>query len=89
MVNEDQIPCTARKDSYEAAKGILCLSWCRKCIRPFTWESMGVNTKNLLISNPDYAEYLWNIVDALTESGAVDVVVVDNVAVLVPKCELD
>jgi len=41
---------------------------------------MGVNTKNLLISNPDYAEYLWNIVDALTESGAVDVVVVDNVS---------
>lgn len=52
-------------------------------------ESMGVNTKNLLISNPDCAENLLSMVDTLTKSGAVDVIVVDSVAALVPKCELD
>ncbi|CAJ2671550.1 unnamed protein product [Trifolium pratense] len=50
---------------------------------------MGVNTKNLLISNPDCAENLLSMVDTLTKSGAGDVIVVDSVASLVPKCELD
>jgi len=43
-------------------------------------ESMGVNTKNLLISNPDCAENLLSMVDTLTKSGAVDVIVVDSVS---------
>ncbi|XP_019456287.1 PREDICTED: DNA repair protein recA homolog 2, mitochondrial isoform X1 [Lupinus angustifolius] len=52
-------------------------------------EAMGVNTKNLLISHPDCAENLLSMVDTLTKSGAVDVIVVDSVAALVPKLELD
>jgi len=43
-------------------------------------ESMGVNTKDLLISNPDCAENLLSMVDTLTKSGAVDVIVVDSVS---------
>ncbi|KAF1897808.1 hypothetical protein Lal_00032568 [Lupinus albus] len=52
-------------------------------------EAMGVNTKNLLISHPDCAENLLSMVDTLTKSGAVDVIVVDSVAALIPKLELD
>ncbi|XP_020234480.1 DNA repair protein recA homolog 2, mitochondrial [Cajanus cajan] len=52
-------------------------------------ESIGVNTENLLVSNPDCAENLLSMVDTLTKSGAVDVIVIDSVAALVPKCELD
>ncbi|CAL0310608.1 unnamed protein product [Lupinus luteus] len=52
-------------------------------------EAMGINTKNLLISHPDCAENLLSMVDTLTKSGAVDVIVVDSVAALVPKLELD
>ncbi|KAL2320710.1 hypothetical protein Fmac_029679 [Flemingia macrophylla] len=52
-------------------------------------ESIGVNTENLLVSNPDCAENLLSMVDTLTKSGAVDVIVIDSVAALVPKFELD
>ncbi|XP_065857786.1 DNA repair protein recA homolog 2, mitochondrial [Euphorbia lathyris] len=52
-------------------------------------ESMGVNTRNLLISPPDSAEKLLSVVDTLTKSGAVDVIVVDSVAALVPELEID
>ncbi|KAF7819064.1 DNA repair protein recA-like protein 2, mitochondrial isoform X1 [Senna tora] len=52
-------------------------------------ESIGVNTEKLLVSHPDCAENLLSMVDTLTKSGAVDVIVIDSVAALVPKCELD
>ncbi|KAK7285653.1 hypothetical protein RJT34_20431 [Clitoria ternatea] len=52
-------------------------------------ESMGINTENLLVSHPDCAENLLSMVDTLTKSGAVDVIVIDSVAALVPKCELE
>ncbi|KAG8646487.1 hypothetical protein MANES_09G011100v8 [Manihot esculenta] len=52
-------------------------------------ESMGVNTDNLLISPPDSAERLLSVVDTLTKSGSIDVIVVDSVAALVPQHELD
>ncbi|XP_028766683.1 DNA repair protein recA homolog 2, mitochondrial isoform X2 [Neltuma alba] len=52
-------------------------------------ESIGVNTENLLVSHPDCAENLLSMVDTLTKSGAVDVIVIDSVAALVPKRELD
>ena len=44
---------------------------------------------NLLISQPDYGEQALEIVEALVRSGAIDVLVVDSVAALVPKAELD
>ncbi|XP_062165785.1 DNA repair protein recA homolog 2, mitochondrial [Alnus glutinosa] len=56
---------------------------------PSLAESMGVNTEKLLISRPSSAENLLSVVNTLTRSGAVDVIVVDSVAALVPQCELD
>jgi len=52
-------------------------------------KKLGVNTDDLLISQPDYGEQALEIVDALVRSGALDVVVVDSVAALVPKAEID
>ncbi|KAH7557259.1 hypothetical protein JRO89_XS11G0090400 [Xanthoceras sorbifolium] len=58
-------------------------------IDPSLVEAMGVDTENLLIADPDSAENLLSMVDTLTKSGSVDVIVVDSVAALVPKCEID
>lgn len=52
-------------------------------------QNLGVNTDTLLLSQPDTAEEALDIVDMLISSGLVDVVVVDSVAALVPKKELD
>src|SRR6267143_260777 len=49
----------------------------------------GVETEDLLISQPDTGEQALEIVDVLVRSGAVDVIVVDSVAALVPKAEID
>lgn len=56
---------------------------------PALAEAIGVNTKNLLLSQPDCGEQALSLVDTLIRSGSVDVVVVDSVAALVPKGELD
>ncbi|KAK9671989.1 hypothetical protein RND81_12G068100 [Saponaria officinalis] len=56
---------------------------------PTLAESIGVNTQNLLLSQPDCGEQALSLVDTLIRSGSVDVVVVDSVAALVPKGELD
>jgi len=50
---------------------------------------IGVNTDELLISQPDTGEQALEIVEVLVRSGAVDVVVIDSVAALVPKAEID
>jgi recombination protein RecA len=52
-------------------------------------KKLGVDIDNLLISQPDYGEQALEIVEALVRSGAIDVLVVDSVAALVPKAELD
>jgi recombination protein RecA len=52
-------------------------------------EKLGVDVENLLISQPDYGEQALEIADRLILSGAVDVVVIDSVAALVPKSELE
>ncbi|KAJ9167965.1 hypothetical protein P3X46_019551 [Hevea brasiliensis] len=52
-------------------------------------QAIGVNTENLLLSQPDCGEQALSLVDTLIRSGSVDVVVVDSVAALVPKSELD
>ena len=51
--------------------------------------SIGVDVDNLLISQPDYGEQALEIAEVLVRSGAVDVIVVDSVAALVPKAELE
>ncbi|TDT69819.1 recombination protein RecA [Hypnocyclicus thermotrophus] len=52
-------------------------------------RALGVNTEELLISQPDYGEQALEIADMLVRSGAIDVIVVDSVAALVPKVEID
>jgi recombination protein RecA len=52
-------------------------------------KKLGVNTEELLISQPDYGEQALEIADMLVHSGAVDLVVVDSVAALVPKAEIE
>jgi recombination protein RecA len=52
-------------------------------------EQLGVNTKEMLISQPDYAEQALDIIKEMAESGAIDVIVLDSVAALVPKAELE
>jgi recombination protein RecA len=51
--------------------------------------NLGVNIDDLIISQPDYAEQALEIIDTFVRSGAVDIVVLDSVAALVPKTELE
>ncbi len=52
-------------------------------------RKLGVDVENLIISQPDYGEQALEIADRLISSGAIDVVVIDSVAALVPKGELE
>ncbi len=52
-------------------------------------SKLGVNLQELLISQPDTGEQALEIVDSLTRSGAVDLIVIDSVAALTPKAELE
>jgi recombination protein RecA len=52
-------------------------------------ERLGVKVDDLLVSQPDYGEQALEIAEILIRSGAVDVIVVDSVAALVPKAEID
>ena len=56
---------------------------------PIYAKQLGVDVDNLLVSQPDYAEQALEITSALISSGSIDVLVVDSVAALVPKAELD
>jgi len=56
---------------------------------PFYAKSIGVDTENLLISQPDTGEEALEIAEILTKSGAVDIIIIDSVAALVPKAEID
>jgi len=52
-------------------------------------KNLGVDTENLIVSQPDTGEQALEIAETLVRSGAIDVVVVDSVAALVPKAEID
>lgn len=56
---------------------------------PIYAERLGVNVDNLLVSQPDTGEQALEIADMLVRSGAIDLVVVDSVAALTPKAEID
>ena len=56
---------------------------------PVYAKKLGVDVDNLLVSQPDYGEQALEITNALIASGSIDVLVVDSVAALVPKAELD
>ncbi|HER63227.1 MAG TPA: recombinase RecA [Desulfobacteraceae bacterium] len=52
-------------------------------------ERLGVDTDNLLISQPDFGEQALEITEILMRSGGVDIIVIDSVAALVPRAEID
>jgi len=52
-------------------------------------KNLGVDVENLLVSQPDYGEQALDIVETIARSGAVDLIVVDSVAALTPKVELE
>ncbi|WP_051654262.1 recombinase RecA [Persephonella sp. KM09-Lau-8] len=52
-------------------------------------KAIGVNIEDLIVSQPDYGEQALEIAETLIRSGAVDVVIIDSVAALVPKAELE
>ncbi|MGB4138822.1 MAG: ATPase domain-containing protein, partial [Saccharofermentanales bacterium] len=56
---------------------------------PVYAENLGVDIDNLIVSQPDYGEQALEIAEALARSGAVDVIVIDSVAALVPRAEID
>lgn len=56
---------------------------------PLYAKNLGVDTENLIVSQPDTGEQALEITETLVRSGAVDVIVIDSVAALVPKAEID
>ncbi|MEJ2500939.1 MAG: recombinase RecA [Campylobacterales bacterium] len=52
-------------------------------------KNLGVDVENLLVSQPDYGEQALDIVETIARSGAVDLIVVDSVAALTPKVEIE
>ena len=52
-------------------------------------EKIGVDTKNLLISQPDFGEQAMDITETLVRSNAIDMIVIDSVAALTPKAEIE
>lgn len=56
---------------------------------PIYAKKLGVDTVNLLVSQPDFGEQALEIVETLVRSNALDIIVVDSVAALVPKSEID
>ena len=73
----------------QKAGGLAAFVDAEHALDPAYAKKLGVDIDNLLISQPDYGEQALEIVEALVRSGAIDVLVVDSVAALVPKAELD
>ncbi|MEX5285989.1 recombinase RecA [Selenomonas sputigena] len=69
--------------------GIAAFIDAEHALDPVYAKKLGVNIDDLLISQPDTGEQALDIVDALVRSGAIDLIVVDSVAALVPKAEID
>ena len=73
----------------QARGGVCAFIDTEHALDPAYARKIGVNTDELLISQPDYGEQALEIVDVLVRSGAVDVVAVDSVAALTPRAELE
>lgn len=69
--------------------GIAAFVDAEHALDPVYAESIGVDVENLYISQPDCGEQALEITDTFVRSGAVDIIVVDSVAALVPKAEID
>lgn len=73
----------------QKAGGIAAFVDAEHALDPDYAQKIGVNVKDLLISQPDTGEQALEIVETLVRSGAVDVVVIDSVAALTPKAEIE
>ena len=73
----------------QAAGGVAAFIDAEHALDPKYASKLGVNIDELLISQPDYGEQALEIADALIRCGEIDIVVIDSVAALVPKAELD
>ena len=73
----------------QALGGVCAFIDAEHALDPIYARRIGVDTDELLISQPDYGEQALEIVDVLVRSGAVDVVAVDSVAALTPRVELE
>jgi recombination protein RecA len=73
----------------QAAGGVAAFVDAEHALDPTYARKLGVDIDNLLVSQPDYGEQALEITSSLVASGVIDVVVVDSVAALVPKAELE
>jgi recombination protein RecA len=73
----------------QARGGVCAFIDAEHALDPIYARRIGLNTDELLVSQPDYGEQALEIVDVLVRSGAVDVVAVDSVAALTPRVELE
>ena len=73
----------------QAAGGTAAFIDAEHALDPTYARALGVDVDNLLVSQPDYGEQALEITNSLISSNVIDVVVVDSVAALVPKAELD
>lgn len=69
--------------------GIAAFIDAEHALDPLYSQKLGVDIDNLIISQPDTGEQALEITEALVRSGAVDIVVIDSVAALVPKAEIE
>ena len=73
----------------QKAGGIAAFVDAEHALDPDYARKLGVDTDNLLVSQPDNGEQALEITDMLVRSGAIDIIVVDSVAALTPKAEID
>lgn len=73
----------------QKAGGICAIIDAEHAFDKFYAESLGVDTENLLISQPDHGEQGLEIADNLIRSGAIDLIVIDSVAALTPRSEIE
>ena len=73
----------------QRAGGIAAFVDAEHALDPDYARKLGVDTDNLLVSQPDNGEQALEITDMLVRSGAIDIIVVDSVAALTPKAEID
>ncbi|EFV14484.1 recombinase RecA [Segniliparus rugosus] len=73
----------------QAAGGVAAFIDAEHALDPEYAKKLGVNTENLLVSQPDTGEQALEIADMLIRSGALDIIVIDSVAALVPKAEIE
>jgi recombination protein RecA len=69
--------------------GICAFVDAEHALDPIYAQKLGINVSDLIISQPDYGEQALDIAEILIRSGAIDILVIDSVAALVPKAELD